>query len=627
MSGSPRRLELAEDLAPASAGFAAVTATSFANGGYFPSEWGWTLLAVALVGVLAVLVRERVAVGRLEAAAVAALAAFAGWTFLSVLWSPGADEPVRAGERTLVYAAALPVALLLIDSRRRVVPLLAGVLAAAAVVCGYALAIRLVPGWAAAYPPENGYQLQEPIGYWNALGILAAAGLLLALLLATEVAAPWGRALAAAPAPLLAASLYFTFSRGSWVALAAGACAAVALDRRRLRLLGQLLVVGAAAVAAVWLASRAHALTHEGASLADAEDEGRTLGLALLALSVAALLGGAALAWLERRVRLSLRTRRAIGASLVGLVALALVAGLVRAGGPAAVVDRARHSFDRSLPATGGDLNRRLVSLSSDGRSDYWRVAASEIGEHPWVGGGAGSYGRYWHRDRPTGYEAENAHNLYLETLAELGPIGLGLLLAALCLPLAAAVRTRGVPGVTAAAAALVAWLVHAGVDWDFQIPAVTLVAVACAGGLLGAARRAEPVPLGVRGRSAALAALLPLAAVAIAIQVGNSAVADANDALDRGDTAAATDAAGRARTWQPWSSTPWQLLGEASLAAEDPAAARRSFRHALERDRSDWAIWLDLAQASDGAARDRALAEAARLNPRSPEVAALRAG
>ena len=295
MPGTPRRLEL---LAPGAAAFAAVVATSFANGGYFPSEWGWTLLGVALAGVLAVLLRERVAVGRLEAAAVAALACFAGWTLLSVVWAPAAAEPVLAGERTLVYAAALPVVLLLTPSRQHVVPLLAGVLAGATVVCGYALAVRLLPGWAAAYPPES-YQLQEPVGYWNALGILAALGLLLSVLLAVEATAPWARGLAAAPAPLLAAALYFTFSRGSWVALVAGACVAVALDRRRLRLLAQLAVVGAPAAVAVWLASRADALTHEGAALADAREAGRELGPALLGLAA----GGAERGSLSRGER------------------------------------------------------------------------------------------------------------------------------------------------------------------------------------------------------------------------------------------------------------------------------------------------------------------------------------
>ncbi len=46
-----RRLVLADDDAvPAAGAFVVVAATAFANGGYFPTEWGWTLLALALAG-------------------------------------------------------------------------------------------------------------------------------------------------------------------------------------------------------------------------------------------------------------------------------------------------------------------------------------------------------------------------------------------------------------------------------------------------------------------------------------------------------------------------------------------------------------------------------------------------
>jgi cytochrome c-type biogenesis protein CcmH/NrfG len=73
---------------------------------------------------------------------------------------------------------------------------------------------------------------------------------------------------------------------------------------------------------------------------------------------------------------------------------------------------------------------------------------------------------------------------------------------------------------------------------------------------------------------------------------------------------------------WAPWSSRGWQQLGEAELAQRQPAAARRSRARAAEKDPHNWSIWLELATAETGAARRRALAEARRLNPRSPEIA-----
>ena len=57
------------------------------------------------------------------------------------------------------------------------------------------------------------------------------------------------------------------------------------------------------------------------------------------------------------------------------------------------------------------------------------------VEREPLLGEGAGSFSRTWLRERPVANEARDAHNLYLETLAELGPIGLVLLLLVLVTP------------------------------------------------------------------------------------------------------------------------------------------------------------------------------------------------
>jgi O-antigen ligase len=319
----------------------------------------------------------------------------------------------------------------------------------------------------------------------------------------------------------------------------------------------------------------------------------------------------------ERRIHIGARARRAIGAFLVGIVLLAFVSVVVRAGGPVKLVSRATASFRAPLPQSGGDLNRRLVSFSSNGRSEYWRVAWRELDAHPWLGGGAGSYERYWHRERRTAYETRNAHNLYLETLAELGPLGLVLLLVALGLPFAAFLRVRGEPYAAVGIAAYAAVLAHAAIDWDWQLPAVTLAALACGGAVLITARPVrEARALSGRPRLVTLALLLPLIAFAIVTQVGNSSLAGSSRALDRQDAASAARLAARAQDWAPWSSQPWQRLGEAQLAAGDTAAARRSLRHAIRLDPGDWSLWSDLAEAESGAARRDARVRAAQLNP-----------
>jgi Flp pilus assembly protein TadD len=88
--------------------------------------------------------------------------------------------------------------------------------------------------------------------------------------------------------------------------------------------------------------------------------------------------------------------------------------------------------------------------------------------------------------------------------------------------------------------------------------------------------------------------------------------------------TQAANDA-GSAKRWLPWSTQPWQQLGEAQLAQGNTHAARTSFMKAIAKDSSDWNLWFDLARASTGKAQQTALAHATRLNPLSPEIKELK--
>ena len=589
---------------------------AFVNGGYFPTEWGWLALAFLLVIVLVILVDDRIAVGRLELSDVAALACFALWTLLSIAWAGNATEPMLSLERMLVYVAFLP-ALLLVTPRRAATSVLTGVLAAAAVVCAYALATRLLPGRLQTFPPPDGVQLDAPIGYWNGLGILAASSALLAWGLAANTASRVARALTASAVPLLLVTLYFTFSRGSWVALVLGLGVAVAVEVRRLHFLAVIAASAPTAGIALVAATHSPSLRDAAASEHAVSTAGHRLAVVILLCVVAAGAIGWAAPVYERRIHVDVRARRAIGTVLVGIALLALVGVVAKAGGPVKLVSRATASFRAPLPQNGGDLNRRLVSLSSNGRSEYWRVAWREVVAHPLLGGGAGSYERYWHRDRRTAYEARNAHNLYVETLAELGPIGLVLLLVALGLPFVAALRVRGDPAAVAGLAAYAAVLAHDAIDWDWQLPTVTLTALASGAAVLVAARPVQAVrPISGRARGLVLCFVLPLVAFAIVMQVGNSALAGSATALDRQDTVSAVRLATRARDWAPWSAQPWQRLGEAQLAAGDAAAARRSFRHAIRLDRTDWSLWSDLAEAESGAARQAARVRTAALNP-----------
>ena len=123
------------------------------------------------------------------------------------------------------------------------------------------------------------------------------------------------------------------------------------------------------------------------------------------------------------------------------------------------------------------------VSLGD--RPVYWNVALADASDHVVLGSGAGSFDDYWLEHRPIPANVRDAHSLYLETVAELGIVGIALLLIALGAPLAAAARARENRLAATAAAAYIAFLVHAGLDWDWEMPVTTFAGLACGASLL----------------------------------------------------------------------------------------------------------------------------------------------
>jgi tetratricopeptide (TPR) repeat protein len=569
--------------------FTLVAALGFDGGGFAATAWGWS--AIVLLAVLAVLIAR--GIGRPGTAAllfVGGLAALVAWTAASLLWSSHVSATVLEVQRALVYLGA--AALFILAGRGQA--LLSGVLGATTLLCGYGLANWLLgdPDVPLSADPQAAERLSEPIGYANGVAILAAIGLLLSVGFTARASRAAAAAVAAATGPLFAATLYFTFSRGAWLALAVGLTVALVVGPGRLQFAATALALAAPAAIAVLSAARLGASASLAAFL-----------LMLCALSAAFPL---VLRYGEARYRPSLRVRRAFAITLVALPPVVAAAALVRLGGPTEAYD----SFKAAPAPTHGDVSARVFSLSGSNRADYWRVAWRVYEDHPALGAGAGTYSRSWLRERPVPQPVQDAHSLYLETLAELGPIGLGLLLVALAAPFASS-RSWWTP---VAFAPYAAFLAHASQDWDWELSAVTVAALACG---------AAPITSSDGRRVPRVVALVPAALCLLAVPafVGNRAVAEAGSAYDRGSWRDAEDAARSARSLQPWSPEPWRLLGEAELAQGSLAPARRSFRAGLAEDPDEWELWLDLGLASEGPARRRAFEHAARLNPLSPEL------
>jgi O-antigen ligase len=300
--------------------------------------------------------------------------------------------------------------------------------------------------------------------------------------------------------------------------------------------------------------------------------------------------------------------------SLLSAAALAAVV-LAAAGG---IVSGTRSDTPHpgmSPPARALDVDHAAESLRA--RIRLWDVAWESARDRPLVGWGAGSYQRLWQARREAPGNARDAHNLYLETFAELGAVGLGLLLVILLAPVWAAARGRAHPLVGAAAGAYVTFLVHAGLHWDWEMPAVTIVALTCAAVLLvGARPKARSGNAPTLARAVGIAIALTISVAALAGLVGNAALARSRAAALAGAPSEAEAQALIAARWQPWSGEPWRLAGEAALAQGNIARAGTRFRRGLERDARNWRLWADLSLVADRRTRRIATRRAATLNP-----------
>jgi hypothetical protein len=459
------------------ASIAGPTALAFFQGGYFDlARLVAAIVAWLLLGVAALVSPQPLPRGRAGRIALAGLVLLTAWTGLSIAWAPLSAPATDALQRDLLYVAAFAAAAALLReplARRAAEPLVAlGVL----VVVAYGLLDRLLPGVFTLDRSTGAFgRLEQPLTYWNAMGALAAIGALLCARLAGDPARPrWLRAAAAAGGVPLAVGVWLSFSRGVFAALGVGllALAALALTRAQLRAIA---VALAAAVPAAIAAYVLHGVRGLEGSLAHRERDGLAMLAILLALSALAAAG----TWLLARAELSGRLSAAQlplprAAAIALAVAVVAVAGLVV--GLAAT--------DRGHAAASGASAKRFASVESN-RYAYWKVALRDgFAADPLKGVGSGGFAVIWLEHRDVKERAKVAHSLYVETLAELGLVGIVLLLAFLGGVAGAAARAvRRAPAAAAGPVAVVIlWATHCALDWDWQMPALTLPVLLLAG-------------------------------------------------------------------------------------------------------------------------------------------------
>jgi hypothetical protein len=251
-------------------------------------------------------------------------------------------------------------------------------------------------------------------------------------------------------------------------------------------------------------------------------------------------------------------------------------------------------------------------------RQEYWRVAWQMFVAHPVAGSGSGTFAGEWLRLRTIAVSAKDAHSLYLEKLGESGIVGLSLLVGALAIPLVVGRRRRSSLEV-AALAAYGAFLIHAGFEWDWELPAVTLVGLALAGALLATGFDGDAVvTLGAGSRLVGVLACLCAVAFVGVSALGHTYVTSAERLAAGGDLLAADASARRAATVLPWASEPLLVRGDLRLRGGNAGAARTFYARALKRDDRNWQIWLRLSAASSGRAAAAARRRGFELDPGS---------
>jgi hypothetical protein len=586
---------------------ALIAYTALQRGGFFADT------TATLATWMAVLLAVRLVVGRDPLAglsphvvvAAAALGLFAIWTLLSGTWgAPG--RAVVEFDRTLLYLLALVFFGSLPMTPGRLRWMVGSVALGALVVCAVGFISRTLPHLLPTTfeQPRLGY----PVGYSNALGLLGALGMVLSVHLTSSGREPPAvRVLAAGALPVLAGTVYLTFSRGAIAAGALGVLLYVVLARPRLLLTGLLCSVPAS-VLAVLTAHGADTLSAVVEPTPALVSEGRHVAEVVGMCAVGAILGRALLLVVDaRRLRRpSPLLARPVAVGLAALAVAVAVVGGVSSGAPGFVHRQYRAFVDRPVVRQTADLSNRLTDPSGSGRADFWRVAIGGFQTEPLHGHGAGTYQLIWYRYGPYGHELFDGHSLYLESLAELGIVGLGLLAVALItLLVGVARRIRGLDRSVFAAvgAAIVTWALHAGIDWDWEMPVVTLWVFAL-GGAAVAARPGPRLELEASVRRAPRWALRAGgAAMCLVLAMLPASLARSQRHLDasvrafkRGDCRVTVTQAAVAIDALPVRSEPYEMLGYCDVRLGRPSAAVRAEQTAGRLDPDNWQYHYALA-------------------------------
>jgi hypothetical protein len=629
-----------------------------------------TLLAGAILAGVAVLLPS--GARSYGAWPIALLLAFTALTGLSVAWSVAPDASWQDAGRMLAYSGAFAATVAL----AWIAPggwraLLGGIVLAAAAVCTYALLTKVLPNHLDA--ADTYARLQQPYGYWNAIGLTAAMGAIGCLWLGARRA---GHALLSALAypaiGLMLVTVMLAYSRGALAALAIGIIVWMALVPLRLRGV-RVLAVGALGAAPVvaWSFSKA-ALKDEQVALVARTTAGHQFGVLLVAMLVMLLLAGAAIGFFGDRRAPRPSTRRAVGYAIAALVALAIAGAFgalaMSSRGLTGTISHDLSSLtdpNARVPNTAG----RLTAVSSV-RARYWKEALEIFEAHPALGAGAAGYETARLRYRTAPIDVRQAHGYLVQTLADLGIAGLALTIALLLAWMAATGRSthpfnrrwsarrsskrgsslersvsrlrppalawRSAPlaytperiGLLSMLCIVVTFGVHSFLDWTWYVPGDALVALLCAGWLAGRGPLAQgnrPGPARIEPLRVAIALVVVAGALLAAwTEWQPQRSVDASEqalTLLRRNPVAALSAAQAAVQRDPLSATALFRLAAVQHETGQSALARATLQKAVQMQPSNPETWSTLGEYdlhTNPAAAVQELRAAVYLDPQS---------
>jgi O-antigen ligase len=286
-----------------------------------------------------------------------------------------------------------------------------------------------------------------------------------------------------------------------------------------------------------------------------------------------------------------------------------------------------------AVTPTDDFVRSHLLSANGSGRWQFWETAVDAFEAEPLQGQGAGSFESWWAEHGSLAMFVRDAHSLYVEQAAELGVVGLLLILGVFLTGLLIALnRLRTTDGdqardLAACTAAFAAFAAAAAFDWMWELTVVSLVAFACLARVVGPQRQARRREKRLSIRPALIVAGLLGALSLLCLQtvpyLSELRIRASQEAAAQGDGIAAIDAADSARAIQPWAASSWLQVALVREEFGRLRSAESAIDRARANDPSDWRLWLVSARLKaklgNVTAARASLHRARMLNPRSP--------